>query len=359
MTERLKQGTANIQLKHINKSTHQHMKRTTSSNIQLGSFVMVGLAFLLAALYLIGKNRNLFDQTFEVNATFYNVNGLMKGNNVRFSGIDVGTIKRVEIVSDTSVRVTMIIEKRIHSFIKKNSVASVGTDGLMGNKLVNITNTSASSNEIIAEGDMLLSVKPVETDDMLRTLDQTNTNLYHISNNLKKITQKLNNSNSLWSILMDTTVAQNVKQSIASIRLTARNTTTFTNDLNYLLQDLKNGKGLAGSILRDSLTASKFKSSIQQLHDASEKAFQVTTDIKQLTEKIKKGEGGAGILLSDSVFAKDLQRSMHNIQQSTDRFDQNMEALKHNFLFRGYFRRQEKELKKIKEDSIERLGNKK
>jgi phospholipid/cholesterol/gamma-HCH transport system substrate-binding protein len=335
------------------------MKHTTTNNIQLGSFVAVGFVFLLAALYFIGKNRNLFDQTFEVSATFYNVNGLTKGNNVRFSGIDVGTIKRVDIISDTSVKVTMIIEKRVHSFIKKNSLASVGTDGLMGNKLVNITNTSSSSNEIIAEGDMLLSVKPIETTDMLRTLDQTNINLYQITNDIKRITQKLNNNNSLWSILMDTTVALNVKQSISSIRLTARNTTTFTNDLNTLLKDIKDGKGLAGSILRDTATAIKFKSSIQQLHDASEKAFQVTTDIKQLTEKIKKGEGGAGILLSDSAFAKDLQKSMHNIQQSTVRFDQNMEALKHNFLFKGYFRRQEKELKKIKEDSVKRVRNKK
>lgn len=324
-----------------------------SNNIQLGFFVLAGLLFLLAALYLIGKNRNLFDQTFEVNATFYNVNGLMKGNNVRFSGIDVGTIKRVEIISDTSVKVTMAIEKSVHPFIKRNSLAAVGTDGLMGNKLVNISNGSTPSSEIIKEGDMLVTIKPIETSDMLRTLDQTNLNLYEITNDLKKITQKLNNNNSLWSILMDTTVAQNVKQSISSIRLTARNTTTFTNDLNALLKDMKDGKGLAGSILRDSTISAKFKTSIQQLHDASEKAYQVTNDIKQLTEKIKKGEGGAGILLSDSAFAIDLKKSMHNIQLSTDHFDQNMEALKHNFLFRGYFRRQEKELKKLKKaDSV-------
>jgi phospholipid/cholesterol/gamma-HCH transport system substrate-binding protein len=347
-------------IKILNASQHSQMKKTTTSTIQLGFFVMVGLVFLLAALYLIGKNRNLFDQTFEVNATFYNVNGLMKGNNVRFSGIDVGTIKRVEIVSDTSVKVTMIIEKRVHPFIKKNSVAAVGTDGLMGNKLVNISNGSHVSSEIIEEGDMLVSVKPIETNDMLRTLDQTNINLYQITSDIKKITQKLNNNNSLWSILMDTTIAQNVKQSIASIRLTAKNTTTFTSDLNYLLQDLKKGKGLAGSILRDTTTSSKFKGSVQQLQDASEKAFQVTNDIKLLTEKIRKGEGGAGILLSDSAFAKDLRQSMRNIQQSTDRFDQNMEALKHNFLFRGYFRRQEKELKKARkaDSTAHKVGRK-
>jgi phospholipid/cholesterol/gamma-HCH transport system substrate-binding protein len=329
------------------------MKKTTN-NIQLGSFVIIGLVFLLVALYLIGKNRNLFNQTFEINATFYNVNGLMKGNNVRFSGIDVGTIKRVDIISDTSVKVTMIIEKSVHPFIKKNSLAAVGTDGLMGNKLVNISNSSHPSNKIIEDGEMLESVKPVETDDMLRTLDQTNINLYQITNDIKKITEKLSNNNSIWSILMDTTVALNVKQSISSIRLTARNTTTFTNDLNLLLQDIKDGKGLAGSILHDTATSLKFNASVQQLQEASQKAYQVTSDIKQLTEKIKRGEGGAGVLLSDSAFSGDLKMSMRNIQQSTNHFNQNMEALKHNFLFRGYFRRQEKELRKAKADSAKR-----
>lgn len=328
------------------------MKRNTISNIQLGVFVMVGTAFLVTALYYIGSNRSLFDKTFEVNATFYNVNGLMKGNNVRFSGIDVGTIKRVEIISDTSILVTMIIEDRVHPFIKKNSVASVGTDGLMGNKLVNISNLSNASNEIIEEGEMLVAIKPVETDEMLRTLDKTNENLYQISTNLKKITQKVSNSSSLWSILMDTTLAENVKQSISNIRVTTRNTASFTNDLNYLLRDMKDGKGIAGTLLYDTASSASLKSSLQQLNAVTRQAEEVTQNFKVLTEKMKKGEGGAGVVLSDSAFAQDVQMSLHNIRQSSELLNENMEAMRHNFLFRGYFKEQEKEKKKLKEDSI-------
>lgn len=330
------------------------MKRNASTNVQLGLFVMIGLAFLIAALYLIGSNRNLFSKTFEVSATFYNVNGLMKGNNVRFSGIDVGTIKVVEIISDTSVKVTMIIENRIHPFIKKNSVASVGTDGLMGNKLVNISNLNIIPSEIIEEGDMLPSLKPVETEAMLRTLDKTNDNLYQISGNLFRITQKVNNSNSVWSLLMDTTLAIEVKQSISNIRVATKNTVTFTKNLNSLLLDLKNEEGIVGSLLYDTVSAEALKTCIQQLEDASEKALQVTADIKLLTEKIKRGEGGAGVLMSDTIFARDLQKSMYNIQVATAHFDQNMEAMGQNFLFRKYFKNKEKELKKAKQDSIKK-----
>ncbi len=328
------------------------MKMTTTSNVQLGLFVMIGLVFLVAALYLIGSNRNLFDQTFEVNATFYNVNGLTKGNNVRFSGINVGTIKRVEIISDTSVKVTMIIENQTRKFIKKNSVAAVGTDGLMGNKLVNISNPSTVLGEVIEEGDLLASVRPLETDEMMRTLDMTNDNLYSITTNLKKITQKIDNDNSLWSILSDSSLAQNVNQSIANIRLTSQHAVTFTRDLSFLLNDLKTGNGIASTLLYDTVSSEKLKLGLVQLQEASDRAAQITTDIKLLTEKIKQAEGGAGILLRDTAFANDLNRSMHNLQSGTERFDENMEALKHNFLFRGYFRKQEKEQKKLeKSDS--------
>jgi phospholipid/cholesterol/gamma-HCH transport system substrate-binding protein len=326
------------------------MKNTKISNIQLGLFVMIGLVFLVTALYLIGSNRNLFNKTFEVSATFYNVDGLTKGNNVRFAGIDVGTISRVEITSDTSVRVSMIIETRVRQFIKKTSVAAVGTDGLMGNKLVNITNLSMARGEIIEEGDVLATIKPVETDEMMRTLEQTNKNLFQITMNLKKITQKVENSNSLWSLLTDSTMAENVRLSVSSIRTTTKNTEAFTRDLNSVLMDLKRGKGVAGTLLYDTLSSAKMKASIQQLQEAGDKALQVSKDMKSLTEKIKAGEGAAGLLLSDTTFAGDLRKSMHNIQQSTDRFNLNMEAMKHNFLFRGYFKDQEKALKKAKKE---------
>lgn len=114
------------------------MANETSKNIRVGLFVMIGTAFLIFALYLIGAKQNLFGSTFRLKAQFKNVNGLMAGNNVRFTGIDVGTVESVDILNDTTVNVTMVIEDKVQEFIKKNATAAVGTDGLMGNKLINI-----------------------------------------------------------------------------------------------------------------------------------------------------------------------------------------------------------------------------
>jgi phospholipid/cholesterol/gamma-HCH transport system substrate-binding protein len=116
---------------------------------------------------------------------------------------------------------------------------------------------------------------------------------------------------------------------------------------------MKAGKGVAGALLYDTASSASLKTGLQQLNEASQQAAEVTKNIEALTEKIKRGEGGAGVLLSDTAFANNMKKSMHNIAESTERLDDNMEAMRSNFLFRGYFKRQEKEMKKLKADSVE------
>ncbi len=323
------------------------MGKNTLSNIQLGLFVVVGTVFMIVALYMIGNNRNLFRRTFSISATFYDVNGLMAGNNIRFSGIDIGTVKRVEIISDTSVKVTMIIEENVRKYIKKNAIVSVGTDGLMGNKLVNIS-SSPEAAPIVENGDILTTLKPMDTDKMLRILNVTNLNLADITANVKRITHKLDNSQNLWSILSDTTVAQNLKYSVAGARHTAENAEKFTRNLNSLLNDLDRKNGILNFLLTDTTSSQELKKSLAELHLASEQAQKATADLNDLTAKIKKGEGAAGLLLTDTAFANNLNQSMRNIRTSTAKFDENMEAMKHNFLLKGYFKDEEKKAKKAK-----------
>src|SRR4051812_30930615 len=124
------------------------MTKELVRNIRLGSFVMAGLLLLIGALYMVGSKRNLFTSTIKVNVTFRNVNGLVIGNNVRFSGIDVGTVSQIEILSDTIIHVELVIDKNVAKFISSSSIASVGTDGLMGNKLVNISTGNGTRNPL-------------------------------------------------------------------------------------------------------------------------------------------------------------------------------------------------------------------
>ncbi len=163
------------------------------NNVKLGIFVMAGVIFLLFSLYMIGRNRNMFSSTFTVSAYFRNINGLVPGNNVRFSGIDVGTVKSITIENDTSVRVSMVIDEEMHPYIKKNAIVAIGTDGLVGNKLVNITSRPGSA-EQIEDGGVIESRLSVETEEILRTLQTTNGNIAVITDNLKEVSVRLNRS---------------------------------------------------------------------------------------------------------------------------------------------------------------------
>lgn len=321
------------------------MAQETSKNIRVGAFVLVGTVLLIFSLYLIGAKQNLFGSTFELKSQFKNVNGLMPGNNVRFTGIDVGTVKSVEIINDSTVDVTMIIEDKVQAFIKKNSTAMVGTDGLMGNKLINIL-TSNEASESVEDGDFLASKSPLGTDDMMRTLNVTNENVKDITVDLKKIVHRLNSPNTLWSILMDTIVAENVKQAIVNIKVTGERTAIITGDLSRIVKHIKNGKGSIGALIADTSFAVKLNQSIVNIKLITDSLALVTGDMHYITSKVKKGEGGIGTVLMDTTFVNNLNESMKNIKSGTENFDENMEALKHNILLRNYFKKKEKAAKK-------------
>jgi len=321
------------------------MAQETSKNIRVGAFVLVGTILLIFSLYLIGAKQNLFGSTFELKSQFKNVNGLMPGNNVRFTGIDVGTVKTVEIINDSTVDVTMVIEDKVQAFIKKNATAMVGTDGLMGNKLINISSSNEAA-ESVEDGDFLVSISPLGTDDMMRTLNITNENVKDITIDLKNIVHRLNSPNTLWNILMDTIVAENLKQAIVNIKVTGERTAIITGDLSRIVKHIKDGKGTIGALIADTTMAVKLNQSIVNIKLITDSLALVTGDMHYITSKIKKGEGGIGTVLMDTTFVNNLNESMKNIKSGTKNFDEDMEALKHNILLRNYFKKKEKAAKK-------------
>lgn len=309
--------------------------------MRLGIFVLVGTLFLIAALYLVGNKQNLFGNTFKISADFYNVGGLMPGNNVRFSGIDVGTVESVEIVSDSSVRVVMVIEQDVRTFIKKNSIASIGTDGLMGNKIVNINSGDAASSPI-EEGDVLVTQLPIDQDAMIRTLNQTNENMQVITANLRTITDRINQKNTLWSILMDTVVAENVKAAIVNIRLASNNSVVLTGNLTNITEDVMNGKGTLGALITDTTISGKFRQVIVKFETISDTMATISGDVSEIVRGIENGQGSVGVLLKDTTFVHDLNATMGNMNKGSLILNEDLEALKHSWPFRRYFRKQGK-----------------
>lgn len=315
------------------------VQKEKSKNIRVGIFVLIGTIFIIAGLYFIGEKQNLFSSKFRVSANFTNVNGLMVGNNVRFGGINVGTIESIEIINDSSVYVVMAIKNKLRPFIKKNSLVSIGSDGLMGNKLINIISVSGSSPSV-SEGDVLQVKIGFETDEMMRTISKTNDDIAVIANNLKEITNRFNDDNNLWSILLDPSIADNIKDAIVNIKLTSDRSAVITGDLSRLITDVKSGKGVIGALITDSSLSRSIKQTIVNIKFTSDTLAYITGDLKSVSQRIKNGEGAIGTILMDTNFVHNLNKSMENIEKGTDGFNQNMEALKHSILLRKYFKKE-------------------
>lgn len=315
------------------------MNKETVRNIYLGLFVSIALVFLIIAVYYIGSKKNLFSSNIKIYTVFSNVNGLQTGNNIRFLGIDIGTVKNIMVISDTEIVVMAVIEKKYQPFIKRNATAFIGTDGLMGNKIINIRNGDAGSEEV-AGFDTLAAVSPVETDEIMKTLRVSSENVKEITEDLKKITRKIDSNNSLWKLLSDTIAAENLKQAIVNIRLTSSNTAVLSGDLHKIAEDIKSGKGSIGVLLTDTSLSGKLKQTIVDISLISDTIAMVSGDLKSITGKVNSGEGAMGTLLMDTNFVHSLNESIENIRQGSQGFNENMEALKHNVLLRRYFKKQ-------------------
>jgi phospholipid/cholesterol/gamma-HCH transport system substrate-binding protein len=320
-------------------------RKRTIDNVKLGVFVLAGALFLVFSLYMIGRNRSLFADTFTVSAYFENINGLVAGNNVRFAGIDVGTVKAITVESDTKLRVTMIIDRKMHNHIKTNAVASIGTDGLVGNKLVNI-NSGFGMAVPVEDGSVISSRLPIETDEMLRTLQTTNGNIAVITENLKEVSVRLNGSATLWSILADTLIVRDLKEAVSHINQAGANTELATAGAQKIVTRLSDGNGLVNSIFTDTVLRNTLAQSVADLHRTSKSLATAAGQLKEITGSVKESKGTLGILLSDTTTSRRLQQTVTNIEQGSGRFNENMEALKQNFLFRKYFRKQKNNQKK-------------
>lgn len=190
---------------------------TPKFKVRLGLFIAGGLALFVLAIFIIGKQKNLFNPVYKLTATFYNVSGLQVGNNIRFSGINVGTVDNISIINDSTVRVDMLIKKEVMQFIKSDCEVTVGSEGLIGDRLLIIT--QGSSNTIAKDGQELASVEPVETDAIMASLAVTAVNAEIISQQLAEIMHKINRGNgTLGRLIQDTTIAENFSQTMVNLK---------------------------------------------------------------------------------------------------------------------------------------------
>ena len=198
------------------------MTHTPQFKVRLGLFVAGGLALFVLAIFIIGKQKNLFNPVFKLTTTFYNVSGLQVGNNIRFSGIVIGTVDNIGIINDSTVRVDMLIRKEVKQFIKSDSEVAVGSEGLIGDRLLIISQGSFDA-PLVREGEQLASVEPVETDAIMQSISVTAVNAEIITQQLAEIMTKINSGDgTLGRLIQDTTIARNIDQTIINLKKSSK-----------------------------------------------------------------------------------------------------------------------------------------
>jgi phospholipid/cholesterol/gamma-HCH transport system substrate-binding protein len=312
------------------------------NNIRLGTFLIGGLSILILLFYMIGKNKNIFGKNYTLRARFENIQGLKAGNNVRYAGIDVGTVEEVKIINEHTIEAIMTINKKVNHIIRKNALASIGTDGIVGNKIVNINPQNPPANLAI-ENDLLPTRLPIDTDELLRTLAKSNNNIAIISEGLKTTISKINNSHAIWNLLNDDAFNQNLKMSANNINEATININNTAKRIHQIALKVQKGEGSLGRLIYDSNIVISLDSAIFSINRAGNQvnnlSQELRNDVSSFNENLQLGKGTIPVLLNDSNMAIKVNQTLENIEKSADNFNQNMEALKHSIFFRGYFRK--------------------
>jgi phospholipid/cholesterol/gamma-HCH transport system substrate-binding protein len=314
--------------------------------IKLGVFVLGGLLFLIVLLFMIGQNENMFGSNYLLRTQVDNAAGLRAGNNVRYSGIEVGTVKKVIILNDTLIEISMVLDNSMKKVIRKNAVVSLGTDGLIGNKVVNIE-PGVGQADLAAENDLLPYHTAINTETMLRTLSGSGKNIEDITKGLKIAINRINESEGLWKLLNDTMLAVGLRKSALNLQKATANAEFMTKDLRMIITDVKEGKGSVGKLLRDTGIIYNINATITELQKVADEANRLAGDldmvVKNIDHEIQDGNGPMHAILKDTAMVNKLNVTLDNVEKGTAAFNENMEAAKHNFLFKGYFKKQEKE----------------
>ncbi|RYD58323.1 MAG: MCE family protein [Sphingobacteriales bacterium] len=276
------------------------MKTNASQKVKLGIFTVVGILLFVVGIFIIGSKKNMFGDTFLIYGTFKNVGGLAIGNNIRYAGITVGTVEDIRIVSDTVIRVDMLMQEQVRPFLKADALASIGSDGLMGDKLITIAPGSANMVQLLSGGSRIRTVNPLDFDKVLGQFTSVATNAEIITQELAGMAVQIREGDGTISKLLYT---DDLSRSLEG---TASNAEKITGSLAGIAAQIRSGKGSIGNLV--------------------------------YTDTLSNVLATAGATANSAMLT---------IQQGANGFSENMKALQGNYFLRGYFKKKARAEKEI------------
>jgi len=318
------------------------MKPSERRTIIVGIFIFVGLVVLMVGVLAIGKMNKSFTKKIAVTAIFDDVGGLQQGNNIWYSGVKIGAVKNIKLIDSARVEVEMRIEKDAQFLIRKDARAKIASDGLIGNRIVMIYGGSYGAAPV-ESGDSLYVEHAIKSEDMMNTLQESNKNLLSITGNLKAVTERLAaGQGSIGKLLTNDTFATRLQYTAGSLQAASADIRALASNLSDYSSKFNTKGSLANELVTDTSLFRTLQAASVRVHEASSNARELTENLKQVSYKLKDSSNLAGVIFNDEQTAGNLRLMVDNMRQGAEKFNDDMEALQHNFLLRGFFRKRAK-----------------
>ena len=318
------------------------MNQENKRSVLVGLFVLIGIVILVLGIMTLGGQQKKFVKAIHVKAVFDDVGGLQPGNNIWFSGVKIGTVRKINFFGDSQVEVEMNVEEKVVEFIRKNSKATISSDGLIGNKIIVIYG-GTTDYPPVEEGDRLEAIMPLDTDQMMETLQVNNQNLVDITNDLKVLTSKIAAGEGIiGAVLTDSVLAVNFRTILSNLERASVNSNKMIADLNSFTGKLNKKGTLMNDLVTDTSIVPDLKATMESLKVTSATTQALTKEFAGITEKLNSKDNSLGMLLNDPEFAKSLKSTLENADSASYNLNKGMEALEYTWPFNRGFKRKAK-----------------
>lgn len=318
------------------------MRNDNKKSVIVGIFVLIGIAILVAGIMTMGGQQKKFVKSISLNAVFDDVAGLQVGNNVWFSGVKIGTVRRVNFYGDSQVEIIMNVEEKVREFIRKDSKATIGSDGLIGNKIIVIYGGTTQAPSV-ENGDRLQAEMPLDTDRMMETLQENNLNLVTITENLKVLTSKIAEGQGIvGTVMTDSLLGENFKNTLKNLEIASVNSNKMIVEMNKFAQNLNQEGNLFNDLAKDKELYKTLQESVNELQATATNANKMTSDLSKVTEKLNEQDNTLGMMLNDPEFADRLKQTLIYADSSAMNLNKGLEALEYTWPFRRGFKRMER-----------------
>jgi phospholipid/cholesterol/gamma-HCH transport system substrate-binding protein len=320
-------------------------KTNNKKAITVGVFLFLGIVIFLVGVFTLGGQKKTFTKSFTINVVFDDIQGLKVGNNVWFSGVKVGTIKKIQFYGTSQVQVFLSVEEAAHQYIHKNAKATISSDGLIGNKII-VVDGGTPKFPFIEDGDQITVNTALSTDDIMKTLQVNNKNLVDITTDFKLLAgNMIEGKGTVGALLTDDQIAKNFKSIVSNLQNTTAEANIMITELNQFSNKLNTKGGLADKMLTDTAVFNKLQASVNDLQKTTKSAAVLTENLNAASKKLNNTDNALGVLLNDPQAAEQVKTTIKNLETSSKKLDENLEALQHNFLLRGFFKKKAKEQK--------------